>query len=542
MSTGWLVLTADNSGHLLEGALAHYQYTGSRQFLDVMIRNIDCYIQNIGPKEGQLHAYPGHPEIELAVLRLYKVTQDQRHLDFAHYLLSERGQKRDDQEGLSYFSYEARQRKDEIYPHTMSGLDEFSYAQAHAPLHDQQDILGHSVRALYLTTAAADYGGQFLEDAKRLWADCVDKKMYATGGIGTEPIWEGFSAIPYRLPQGTAEGGCYAETCASIACMMTSERILSYGYDGKVRDVLELCLLNGALGGASLNGQQFSYANKHATTGDETAIRNDWFEGELISTCSSLTVVCCCPPNLSRTLGMLGGYTWSADIDESARTINLDVYLFVAATRTIKLPDGQATVTMRTEMPWVGQVDIHTTAPQGWKWNIQLPQPDYAENVRSSVATAEKSTGSTLATLDATSSLQMTFDMPVRLLASHPLSFTDTLTVQRGPIVYTAESIDNDAVESTYTHFAGVGITESIVFTESKLDIEGIPVVMLQARDGVFGKEQVNAVSAYRPVTKGAPAVTWKKLEQGLVLVPWFARANRGGQGHVRTSFDRCVQ
>lgn len=245
-----------------------------------MIRNIDCFIANVGPKEGQLHAYPGHPEIELAIIRLYHVTKEQRFLDFAQYLLSERGRKRADLKGLSYYSYEARERKDEIYGATMGGLDNFSYHQAHAPLHDQKDILGHSVRALYLTTAAADFGGEFLEDAKRLWADCVDKKMYATGGIGTEPLWEGFSNVPYRLPQGTAEGGCYAETCASIACMMTSERILSYGYDGKVRDVMELCLLNAVLGGGSLNGQQFSYANKHATSGDETAIRNDWFEGE----------------------------------------------------------------------------------------------------------------------------------------------------------------------------------------------------------------------------------------------------------------------
>jgi DUF1680 family protein len=245
-----------------------------------MIRNIDCYIANIGPHEDQLHAYPGHPEIELAVLRLYQVTKDKKHLDFAQYLLDERGRRREDQDGLAYFSHEARERKDEVYPATMSGLDKFSYSQAHATLHEQDDILGHSVRALYLTTAAADCGGQHLDDAKRLWTDCVDRKMYATGGIGTEPLWEGFSDIPYRLPQGTAEGGCYAETCASIACMMTSERILSYGYDGKVRDVMELCLLNAVLGGGSLNGQQFSYANKLATSGDETAIRKDWFEGE----------------------------------------------------------------------------------------------------------------------------------------------------------------------------------------------------------------------------------------------------------------------
>ena len=154
-----------------------------------------------------------------------------------------------------------------------------SYSQSHLPLHEQNEILGHSVRAFYLTTAAADLGGEFLDDAKRLWSDAVDKKMYATGGFGTEPHLEGFSEIPHRLPQSTGEGGCYAETCASIAAMMTSERILSHGLDGKVRDVMELCLLNAVLGGGSLNGKQFSYANKQATYGDEVATRKDWFEG-----------------------------------------------------------------------------------------------------------------------------------------------------------------------------------------------------------------------------------------------------------------------
>jgi len=240
---------------------------------------------------------------------------------------------------------------------------------------------------------------------------------------------------------------------------------------------------------------------------------------------------------------MLGGYTWSASVNETSRTINLDVYLFVAGTRTIDLPGGaKATVTMQTGMPWVGQVSIETSAPEGWKWNTQLPKPEYAENFHVSAPTSDEASGSVVVSTNATSSLQMTFDMPVQLLASHPLSFTDTLTVRRGPIVYTAESIDNDAVESAHPHFAGVCITENTAFTESTLDIEGIPVVMLQAKESVYVKDQVKAASSFRPVGKASPAVTYSKVEQGLVLVPWFARANRGGRGHVRTSFERCTQ
>jgi DUF1680 family protein len=239
---------------------------------------------------------------------------------------------------------------------------------------------------------------------------------------------------------------------------------------------------------------------------------------------------------------MLGGYTWTANIDERSQTINLDIYLFVAATRTVELPGGgKATVTMRTGMPWVGQVDVDTEAPSGWEWKIQLPKPDYAENYQVSVH-AESTTGSTIASVGATSSLQVTFDMPVRLLASHPLSFTDTLTVQRGPIVYTAESVDNDKVEQAYPHFAGVCLSETAEFAESTLEIEGIPVVMLKTTGEVYAKNQVKEARSFRPISKNSPAVTWSKVDAGLVLVPWFARANRGGRGHVRTSFERYTE
>ena len=248
-------------------------------------------------------------------------------------------------------------------------------------------MLGHSVRAFYLTTAAADLGGSFLQDAKRLLEDATTRKMYVTGGFGSEPRWEGFSPIPYRLPQSTEEGGCYQETCASIACMMTCERILSHELDGTTRDIMELCLFNAVLGGASLDGQHFSYANKLATYGDEVSLRKDWFEGEprsrahwSLAECAS---VCCCPPNLSRTVGILGGYTWYSHLDSTSKTIDLNVLLYTSAKRQISLPDGShAQVQMRSAMPWRGQTDLSFEAPEGWKWRILLPMPNYAEDIK----------------------------------------------------------------------------------------------------------------------------------------------------------------
>jgi DUF1680 family protein len=174
---------------------------------------------------------------------------------------------------------------------------------------------------------------------------------------------------------------------------MTSERILSHGLDGKVRDVMELAFLNAVLGGGSLDGKQFAYANKLATWNDEVATRKDWFTGQSLGFVSRLArrrvddkltaaPVCCCPPNLSRTLGILGGYTWNSKVESASKVIKLDIYLFVSATRTIALPDGtSAKVSMVTEMPWVGKANVETDAPEGWSWEIHVPTPAYAENI-----------------------------------------------------------------------------------------------------------------------------------------------------------------
>ncbi|WWC63757.1 uncharacterized protein I303_106362 [Kwoniella dejecticola CBS 10117] len=518
-----------NAGHLLEAALAHQRYTGSRQFIDVMIKNINCFIKHFGPNKDQLHGYPGHPELELAVLRLYSFTKDPKHLAFAKYLLEARGVSTEDQGGEPYFVWEAKQRKDNILPPTIDTIYDVWYHQAHKPIHDQEAILGHSVRAFYLMTAAADLGGQFLDDAKRLWSDAVDNKMYATAGFGTEPRVEGFSPVPHHLPQSTGEGGCYAETCASIAVMMTSERILSHELDGKVRDILELCLLNNVLGGGSLQGNQFSYANKQASWGDEDQIRHDWFE------------VCCCPPNASRQLGMLGGYAWSAEVEEATKTIKLDVYILLSATRNISLPNGQsATVQMRSDMPWKGKSAWDFKAPEGWKWDVRLPKPDYAENLKVSENAQEVNPGFLHLSLSNNAEVTQQFDMPVRLLAPHISTGQDTLIVSRGPIVYTAEAFDNSQLEGQYEHFEGLGISSTTTFEEDEEVIHGIPVVLLQANQPTFALNELSNNQAYRAVTSDKPARTWKKLDQKLKFVPWFARDNRGGKGHLRTAFLRA--
>ena len=238
---------------------------------------------------------------------------------------------------------------------------------------------------------------------------------------------------------------------------------------------------------------------------------------------------------------MLGGYTWNAKVLEQKKEIQLDVYLFVSALRKIALPDGStASVKLSTEMPWNGQATFDLAAPEGWTWKVNLPRPSYGDNFHISTPSEPGSNGYHTTSVTASGSIEMTFDLPVHLLSSHPLTGQDTLTVKRGPIVYTAESVDNPQLEKRFPHFEGVGIRSTARFIETELEIEGIPVVSLTTEEGeVYAEEHLGSRPAYSPVNVKNPARRWTRQPGALVLVPWFARANRGGAGHVRTSFLR---
>ncbi|KAK3676390.1 hypothetical protein LTR78_003666 [Recurvomyces mirabilis] len=223
-----------NAGHLIEAALAHHDLHGNDMLLDPILRYVELLCHNFGPGENQMHGYPGHPEIELALLRLYDRTQNSKHLKLAEYFVTERGNPHGC-EGGHYYDVEAKRRGDD--PHKQAAFypspRSLWYHQAHQPIQDQVTVEGHSVRAVYLLTAVADLCrvGPMAAPHKlrstlyRLWDNMVDRKMYVTGGIGSIKQWEGFG-IDYFLPQGTDEGGCYSETCAAIGVMMLAQRIL----------------------------------------------------------------------------------------------------------------------------------------------------------------------------------------------------------------------------------------------------------------------------------------------------------------------------
>jgi DUF1680 family protein len=237
---------------------------------------------------------------------------------------------------------------------------------------------------------------------------------------------------------------------------------------------------------------------------------------------------------------MLGGYTWASNVDSTSKTINLDVYLLLSASRTISLPSGEtAQIEMKSEMPWNGKTRFTASAPEGWKWKLRLPQPEYAEDVKVSQPTTLDH-GFLAVDLGAKSSLTLDFDLPIQLLSSHPLTGHDNLTVRKGPIIYVAETVDNQALEEAYPHFAGLGIPTTAKITPDTMTIEGLGVtgLVIDAQD-VYAVQQIGQESSFGLVSSKKPARSWKRLDQEIRLVPWFARANRGGAGHVRIALLR---
>jgi len=240
------------AGHMLEGAIAYFEATGKRKFLDVMIRNIEHIAKRFGPRRGQQRGYPGHQELELALVKLYRLTGKQRFLDLAAFFINERAAK------PSFYDREKKARGETSHWTDHLGME---YFQAHAPVREQKEAVGHAVRAMYMYCGIADVAREtgdksLVKQLKTLWRNTVDRRMYVTGAVGSTGDGEAFT-YDYHLPNDTS----YAETCASIGLIFWAQRMLRLEADGEYTDVMERALYNGALTGVSLDGKHFFYAN-----------------------------------------------------------------------------------------------------------------------------------------------------------------------------------------------------------------------------------------------------------------------------------------
>ena len=396
------------AGHMIEAGVAYYQATGKRKLLDVCIRMTDHMMSQFGP--GKRHWVPGHEEIELALVKLYQTTQEQKYLDFAYWLLEERGH------GHGTMGDE--------------GKWDPVYYQDIVPVRRLTDISGHAVRCMYLYCGMADVAALkndtgYIAAIDRLWDDVVHRYMYITGGIGSSRDNEGFTE-DYDLPNLDA----YCETCASVGMVLWNQRMNQLTGDSKYIDVLERSLYNGALAGISLGGDRFFYVNPLESKGDHH--RQEWYG------CA------CCPSQLSRFLPSIGNYIYASSDDA------LWVNLYIGNTGQIRIGETDILLTQETDYPWDGSVKLTISTSQPLEKEIRLRIPNWCKTYDLSINgkrinVSEKKGYAVIKDWKSQDVIALDMDMPVEIVAADPHVKENfgKRAIQRGPLVYCMEEIDN---------------------------------------------------------------------------------------------------
>ena len=481
-----------NSGHLYEAAVAHYRATGKRTLLDVAIKNADLVCQVFGPNEGQKHVPSGHPIIEMALAKLYKVTGDEKYLNMAKYFIEETGRGTDG--------------------HKLN-----AYSQDHKPILQQDEVVGHAVRAGYLYSGVADVAAlthdtAYFQALTRLWNNLVGKKLYITGGMGSRPQGEGFGPN-YELNNHTN----YCETCASIANVYWNYRMFLATGEAKYMDVLERALYNGVISGVSLSGDKFFYDNPLESMGEHE--RQRWFG------CA------CCPGNVTRFMASVSNYVYA--------TQGNDIYvnLYIQGKSEMKTADNQVQLVQTTGYPWEGKVSIQVKPEKESEFAIRLRIPGWlqstpvASDLYAYTTPAEKYTlkvnGSTVkpaegdgyATIVRTwkpdDVIELELPMEVRRVKANDQVEDDRgmLAMERGPIVYCLEGIDQpDSV--VFNKFIPADAKIDVTFDANLL--KGVMVLSGTA------KEVAKDGSIKDVPFKAVPYSTWNNRGAGQMEV-WVA-------------------
>src|SRR5947209_4705606 len=413
------------AGHLIEAAVAYFQATGKRVLLDALCRYADYIDTVFGTEPGKKRGYPGHEEIELALVKLYRVTGEKRYLHLSQYFVDERGRQ------PHYFDIEARLRGEDpaAFQHK-----NYEYNQSHLPVREQREVVGHAVRAMYLYSAMADLArelhAQSLFDAdQRLGDHLCTTRMYITGGLGTSRHNEGFTT-DYDLPNEAA----YAETCAAIGFVFWNHRMLQLDCNARYADMLERALYNGVLSGVSLDGQKFFYENPLASPGRHH--REHWFR------------VACCPPNIARLFASLGQYIYSVNDTDIA------VHLYIQSTAQMTVGGREVTVRQETSYPWNGTITLQLDIDEPAMFGLRLRIPGWCRNAQLKVNGEAFDIASHLEqgyvrverTWQANDRVELELAMPVERMYAHPNVRQDAgcVALQRGPLVYCLETADNN--------------------------------------------------------------------------------------------------
>jgi uncharacterized protein len=463
-------------GHLIEAAVAHFRATGKRTLLDVAIKYADFVDSVFGPTKRQ--GVPGHEEIELALVKLSEATGQEKYANLAKYFIDTRGDK------------SKRPTWGE-------------YHQDHMPVRQQSEIVGHAVRAMYLYSGTADVaaisGDKELIDAmQRLWQDVTQRKMYVTGGIGARSEGEAFGK-DYELPNASA----YCETCAAIGLALWAHRLNLMHGDAQYADVVDRVAYNGILSGVSLDGRKYFYVNP--LTSDGKHHREPFFD------CA------CCPPNVARFLASLPGYAYA--------TGKAGVYVNMYIAGTAKIPVGSNTVaiTQETQYPWEGTVRLTVEPYTPGRFTVALRIPGWCHGPKitingNAVAPVDMDKGYAMVRHQWQSGdvIELTLPMPVERIEANPLVQADRgrVAVQRGPIVYCFEAVDN-----------GGHAKEIVLARDPKFAVE-------HRKDLLGGVTVVSGVAADGGKVTAVPYYAWDHRAPGEMLV-WARQEGRATDARV---------
>ncbi len=491
------------AGHLIEGAVAYFRATGKRKFLDIMLKYVEHIAGVFGRNPGQKRGYCGHEEIEMALLKLYGLTGNKKHLELAGYFIDERGRK------PYYFSVE-REARGEKGP--QNGIDDYTYWQAERPVRELDEALGHAVRAGYLYSGMASLAAQtndkkLFEACKRLFEDIILKKIYITGGIGSKKHGEAFS-YEYDLQNETA----YAETCAAISLVFFSHRMLELENNSVYADVMERALYNGVMSGVSLDGKAFFYSNPlsayphpgNILENHVKAERQKWFG------CS------CCPSNVARLLASLGSYIYMKGEDE------ILVNLFISSSASVDMSGKPVQLSQKTNYPWDGSISMEVSPEVSSDFKISIRIPGWCKeySLRLNGARISSPVVKGYAAIRrkwrAGDKIEIDFEMPATLVEADPRLRHDCgkVAIQRGPLVYCAEEVDNG--KHLYDLAIDVSDPQFSVKPDNSILKGAFAIFMNASRRKCSGwKNQL-----YRPCES--------KLEKfRLKAVPYFLWANR---------------
>ena len=483
-------------GHLVEGAVAYYQATGKDRLLNAARRFADYIDAHFGPEEGKCKGYPGHEIAEMALVRLYEVTGEKRYLELSRFFIEERGRQ------PYYF-------ETETHPDETNEI----YHQAHLPVREQEEPVGHAVRAVYLYSGMADLARLYQDESMfvacdRLWDNMVSQKLYITGAIGATHIGESFS-FPFDLPNDTA----YAETCASIGLVFFARRMLQIKPDAKYSDVMELALYNGILSGMALDGKSFFYVNPLEV--DPKACALDYREEHVKPVRQKWFGCACCPPNLARLLSSIGEYAYTEDED------TLYVHMYIGGDVEKCIADSEVRVHIASEFPWDGRVTVTVSdAPTDFTLALRIPgwcrsyEISGVEGMRTQPGDGYLYIGGDW---DREHVISLNFPMEIRVMEANSRVREDIgkVALMRGPVVYCLEECDN----GPDLHLLSVDCRMQPKLMDTA--IEGTPIKAIE----IAGERMI-------PDAQGAPlyhsASDVRTEPVTLHFIPYYTWANRG--------------